>query len=56
MAQGQFSENHSGNANLSNEQFDKKCLAQDLHQFAISLGLPVERMTSGVGLRAGAER
>lgn len=36
MAQGQFSENHFGNANLSNERFDEKCLAQDLHQFAIS--------------------
>ena len=39
MAQGQFSANHFGNANLSNEQFGEKCLKLDLHQFAISLGL-----------------
>ena len=31
-------------------------LTLDLHEFAISLGLPAERITSGVGLRAGAER
>lgn len=56
MAQGQFSENHFGNANLSNEGLDEKCLTLDLLHFAVSLGLPAERIISGVGPRAGAER